>query len=279
MSLCQSHQVRLRPPTPDVYPHIVGEGEGTGAPVSRQGKSLDERFDGVWGSESSPQHGQGDQPMSLFSAKINPESSLTVAEQMAGPSAIARYLQQRRSESGGISSSQESPEPGMSQQDYPSDPSDPALPPLQGIGHQGMSVPEGSEVPQASLGAEQTQDPLQSHPLNDFPQEDQAGHTRQEAVERTQEERQEGLTPPGLTPQGSKDVNLAKPREQLANLNVGSTATATKAPPTASNIGGSRFESSRQPKSTSATPKSAAGTFPTSIESPSKPLKFFHHKC
>ena len=134
-------------------------------------------------------------------------------------------------------------------------PSDPALPPIQGSGDQGFSVPTGSEVPQAT---------------RDLPQESPSGAPAagydtmrpSQAAEPFSGFAEPG---PGLTSQRSKDVNLARPREELPSVNV--SPNSGRQPP----LGQSALpRGSTASQHGTATPKSAPGLQPTSIDSPSR---------
>lgn len=264
--------------------YLSDEGANTG-PVRSTGRSLDEKFDGAWGSEpSSEQPGDSNQPP-LFKARANPGGP-AMAQQMAGPLGAARYMQPGNSHTDSTpafraeqdQSSGNTPpvsglvtsNSGISKASPQHSDRDSALPPIQGGVNQGLSVPRGSAVPEASLeldgqyqgpGPHQSGStdpdarsgggyPFDSHPSAASPQEN---HPSQPGA--------------GLTSQKSKDVNLARPREQLPNVNVGPDATGQ------SSVGGNPASRGNNPQrnasSGPATPKSAAGTYPTSIESPS----------
>ena len=229
-------------------------GEWGSKDTSRPGKSLDERFDGAWRSRSrsrSPEQQTLQQSggANLFNAPTNTGGSNKVADQFAGPGGSARYMEQTNPQSSG--SAQEALQDSGHQQN----PTDPALPPIRGTGDQGFSVPTGSEVPQASRDSiHNSESRAPASGYSDAPPN--------QAAEPFSGFPDPG---PGLSSQRSKDVNLARPREELPSVNVNSSAggqppLGQSALPKSST--GSHFET--------ATPKSAAGFQPTSIDSPSR---------
>ena len=217
----------------------------------RAGKSLDERFDGAWRKNSPEQQTQQSEGAGLFSARANTGGNSKLADQFAGPAASARYMQQTEPQQ------DFAPNQKFERQPYKESASDPALPPIQGTSDQGLSVPKGSEVPQASRDIHQvSQSEAPASGYNAAPAS-QIGEPFSGFPE----------SGPGLSSQKSKDVNLARPREQLPSVNVNSGIGAQPASgqsnvPLPKGSGSSNFQT--------ATPKSAAGAQPTSIDSPSK---------
>lgn len=206
---------------------------------------LENQFQGAWGPEAESEVKQTPSPRPLFKARVGPKEGVSMAQQLAGPIGASRYMGSGSHGSGIKAKERDLDSSRQANAD------DPALGPIIGLRGSGLSVPEGSEVPQASLslgqqgnkpnpflGQQNLDEPNPSH-------EDQAGQSKPAE---------------GMTSQASKDVHLAKAREQLPNLNV-TVGNASE--------GEESRQSAATAKSLPPTPKSAPGIQPTSVESPS----------
>ena len=112
------------------------------------GRSLDQRFDGAWGSEQTPQQPGNSGQDAIFTRKVDPHGP-QLAGQLAGPIGAARHML---------------PEDNLAQSNPSQTPAqpevqDPALAPIQGGFGQRMSIPSGSTVPDASLRMSQEAQP------------------------------------------------------------------------------------------------------------------------
>ena len=224
-----------------VYPAEAQKEQGTS---SRPRGSLENRFQGAWGADADSAVPQPQSPRPGPAAGVSPKGEALVAQQMLGSLGTSRNMGGSRTKAD-LGDELLKPSEALGADD-------PALPPILGLRGSGVAVPQGSAVPHASLSM--TQQGSQATSLTG----------QQTANEQDQGEADALGSGAGLTKQASKDVNLAKPREQLPNVNVNLAAEE----------GGEASRGSARPgRSIPPTPKSAPGIQPTSVETPSK------HQC